>query len=140
MSRDSNLSFADPSASKAELEEGTAFTPRFDEHGLIGAIVTDAEGGGVLMFAFMNTEALRLTIETGEAHFYSRSRKSLWKKGETSGNVLRVRELLTDCDQDVLWVKVELQGEAACHTGRHSCFYRRVEADADRVALEFVTR
>ncbi|KAI93664.1 phosphoribosyl-AMP cyclohydrolase [Rhodomicrobium udaipurense JA643] len=139
MSADSKLSFAKPSTSKAELEEGTAFTPRFDEHGLIGAIVTGADGV-VLMFAFMNAEALRLTIETGEAHFYSRSRKSLWKKGETSGNVLRVRELLTDCDQDILLVKVELQGEAACHTGRRSCFYRRVEAGADGVALEFVTK
>jgi phosphoribosyl-AMP cyclohydrolase len=139
MSADSKLSFAKPSTSKAELEEGTAFTPRFDEHGLIGAIVMGADGV-VLMFAFMNAEALRLTIETGEAHFYSRSRKSLWKKGETSGNVLRVRELLTDCDQDMLLVKVELQGEAACHTGRHSCFYRRVEAGADGVALEFVTK
>ncbi|MBT3070585.1 phosphoribosyl-AMP cyclohydrolase [Rhodomicrobium sp. Az07] len=140
MSTDSKLSFAAPSASKAELEEGAAFTPRFDEHGLIGAIVTDEDGGDVLMFAFMNAEALRLTIETGEAHFYSRSRKSLWKKGETSGNVLRVRELLTDCDQDVLWVKVELQGEAACHTGRRSCFYRRIEAGTDGVALELVTK
>lgn len=112
--------------SKRDLEEGSVFTPRFDEAGLIGAIVTDALDGGVLMFAYMNAEALRLTLETGEAHFWSRSRKSLWRKGETSGNRLLVKEIRTDCDQDVLWIAADLSGEAACHTGRRSCFYRRV--------------
>src|SRR5208337_4674871 len=120
--------------SKKDLEEGSAFAPRFDEAGLIGAIVTDAEGGAVLMFAYMNAEALRLTLETGEAHFWSRSRKALWRKGETSGSRLLVQEMRTDCDQDVLWVAVKLSGEAACHTGRRSCFYRRVTPDG----LEFV--
>ncbi len=120
--------------SKRELEEGRVFAPRYDGAGLIGAIVTDAAGGGVLMFAYMNAEALRLTLETGEAHFWSRSRQALWRKGETSGNRLLVEEVRTDCDQDVLWVSVKLSGEAACHTGRRSCFYRRVTPDG----LKFV--
>lgn len=114
--------------SKRELEDGSVFAPKFDKDGLIGAIVTEAEGG-VLMFAYMNAEALRLTLETGEAHFWSRSRKSLWRKGETSGNRLFVDELRTDCDQDVLWARVRLSGEAACHTGRRSCFYRRIKQE-----------
>ena len=120
--------------SKRELEEGRVFAPRYDSAGLIGAIVTDAAGGGVLMFAYMNAEALRLTLETGEAHFWSRSGLALWRKGETSGNRLLVEEVRTDCDQDVLWVSVKLSGEAACHTGRRSCFYRRVTPDG----LEFI--
>ncbi len=113
--------------SKRDLEEGSIFAPKFDEAGLIGAIVTDAAGGGVLMFAYMNAEALRLTLETGEAHFWSRSRQSLWRKGETSGNRLLTQEIRTDCDQDVLWIRVTLSGAAACHTGRRSCFYRRLK-------------
>ncbi len=88
--------------------------------------MTDAAGGGVLMFAYMNAEAFRLTLETGEAHFWSRSRQSLWRKGETSGNRLLVQEVRTDCDQDVLWIAAHLDGGAACHTGRRSCFYRRI--------------
>lgn len=112
----------------SNLDETTAFQPRFDSHGLIGAIVTDARDGALLMFAYMNAESLRLTQETGFAHFWSRSRQSLWKKGETSGETLKVTEILTDCDQDILQVKAEPQGlGAACHTGRHSCFYRKVE-------------
>ena len=110
------------------LEDTLDFQPRFDANGLIPAIVTDARDGTVLMFAFMNAEALRLSQETGLAHFWSRSRQALWKKGETSGETLRVVEMLTDCDQDVLQVKVEMQGRGhACHTGRRSCFYRRVD-------------
>lgn len=117
-----------------ELEETREFRPRFDEHGLIGAIVTDVSSGTVLMFAYMDEEALRLTRVTGFAHFWSRSRSRLWKKGETSGETLRVVDLLVDCDQDVLLLKVEPQGRgAACHTGRRSCFYRRLAGDA----LEF---
>jgi phosphoribosyl-AMP cyclohydrolase len=112
----------------SDLDETTAFQPRFDADGLIGAIVTDASDGAVLMFAYMNAEALRLTQETGIAHFWSRSRKAMWKKGETSGETLKVMEILTDCDQDILQVKAEPQGRgASCHTGRRSCFYRRVE-------------
>ncbi len=113
----------------SDLNETHAFQPRFDADGLIPAIVTDARDGTVLMFAFMNAESLRLTQETGIVHFWSRSRKALWKKGETSGEMLKVTEILTDCDQDVLQVKAEPQGlGAACHTGRRSCFYRRLES------------
>jgi phosphoribosyl-AMP cyclohydrolase len=112
----------------SDLDETTAFQPRFDSDGLIPAIVTDATDGTVLMFAHMNAEALRLTLETGIAHFWSRSRAKLWKKGETSGETLKVEEVLTDCDQDVLQVKALPHGRgAACHTGRRSCFYRRIE-------------
>jgi phosphoribosyl-AMP cyclohydrolase len=114
----------------AGLDETLAFQPRFDSSGLIPAIVTDAGDGTVLMFAFMNAEALRLTLQTGIAHFWSRSRNSLWKKGETSGELLQVTEVLTDCDQDTLQVKARPLGRgAACHTGRRSCFYRRIEGN-----------
>jgi phosphoribosyl-AMP cyclohydrolase len=113
---------------ESNLDETTAFQPRFDSNVLIVAIVTDARDGSVLMFAYMNAESLRLTQETGIAHFWSRSRQSLWKKGETSGETLKVTDILTDCDQDILQVKVLPQGlGAACHTGRRSCFYRKVE-------------
>jgi len=123
------IEFAPPPASKVELETGSAFTPRFDSNGLITAVVTDAKDGVLLMVAHMNAEALALTIETGIAHYYSRSRKSLWKKGETSGNLQNVVELRTDCDQDALWLKVRVAGhDATCHTGRRSCFYRVVNA------------
>lgn len=112
------------------LDETDRFQPRFDETGLITAIVCDARDNAVLMVAHMNAEALRLTRETGIAHFWSRSRQSLWKKGETSGETLKVIEIRTDCDQDVLLLKAEPQGKgAACHTGRRSCFYRRLEGD-----------
>ena len=108
-----------------EVEEGLALTPRFDRDGLIGAIVTDVESGDVLMFAHMNADALAATIETGVAHFWSRSRKTLWRKGETSGHEMTVTEMRIDCDQDALWLRVRVAGTgAACHTGRKSCFYR----------------
>lgn len=111
------------------LEDSLVFQPRFDDKGLIPAIVTDARDGSVLMLAYMNEEALRLTRETGEAHFWSRSRKSLWRKGETSGELQRVVDIRTDCDQDTILLSVSLQGKGvACHTGRHSCFYRRLAA------------
>ena len=130
---------AGPAAlNKDQREEGRTFAPLFDEAGLIGAIVTDSDGGGVLMFAYMTPEALRLTLETGEAHFWSRSRQLLWRKGETSGNRLLVEEIRTDCDQDVLWLSVKLSGEAACHTGRRSCFYRRVKQSQGAAVLEFI--
>ena len=119
--------------SKQELEEGNVFTPRFNDDGLIPAIVTDATTGEVLMFAYMNAEALFLSIETGEAHFFSRSRGKLWRKGEDSGNVLKVGSLRTDCDQDVLWLGVDIGGHgAACHTGRKTCFYREVALSDSR--------
>jgi len=114
-----------PRGSTAEVEQGHQFQPKFDADGLLPAIVSDALSGEVLMFAWMNAEALRLTLATGFAHFFSRSRRALWKKGEASGNFLSVREMRTDCDQDVLWLRVALEaGGVACHTGSRSCFYR----------------
>jgi phosphoribosyl-AMP cyclohydrolase len=111
----------------ADVERGLTFQPKFDAEGLIGAIVTDAATGQVLMFAWMNREALALTLETRLGHFWSRSRARLWKKGEDSGNLLEVTDLLTDCDQDVLWLKARVRGDGvACHTGAKSCFYRSV--------------
>lgn len=116
-----------PRGTNTEVESGNAFQPKFDNAGLIGAIVSDAASGTVLMFAHMNGEALRATLETGYAHFWSRSRGKLWKKGEESGNFLRVEELRTDCDQDVLLLICSLEGKGvACHTGARSCFYRRL--------------
>ena len=121
-----------------DIEEGLAFTPKFDADGLVTAVVTDAASGDVLMVAHMNKDALTKTIETGEAWYFSRSRQALWKKGETSGHVQRVKELRVDCDQDALWLKVEQVGEGACHTGRRSCFYRVVPlGKAGSVTLEF---
>jgi len=112
---------------KTEREEGTVFAPNFDAHGLLPVVVTAAKTGEVLMFAYMNAEALALSIETGQAHYWSRSRKKLWRKGETSGNGQRIVEMRTDCDQDAIWLKVEMTGtDASCHTGRKSCFYRAV--------------
>jgi len=134
-------SFAPPGStqeSAQEVEDGIAFAPKFDVDGLITAVATDAKSGDVLMVAHMNAEALRKTIESGEAWYYSRSRKRLWKKGETSGHVQRVLELRVDCDQDALWLKVEQLGPGACHTGRRSCFYRSVPlGKAGSVKLEF---
>jgi phosphoribosyl-AMP cyclohydrolase len=112
---------------KSALDETKALQLKFDEHGLIPAIVTDARDGSLLMFAFMNREALDATLVTGQIHFYSRSRKVLWKKGETSGETFAAISIFTDCDQDVLQIKVSAQGHgAACHTGRKSCFYRKI--------------
>jgi len=111
-------------ADKTNIEESLAFTPKFGADGLITAVATDAKSGDVVMVAQMNAEAVRKTVESGEAFYYSRSRKKLWRKGESSGHVQRVIELRVDCDQDALWLKVEQVGEGACHTGRRSCFYR----------------
>ena len=112
----------------AALERGDVLAPRFNSDGLIAAVATDAASGEVLMLAWMNAEALRLTLETGEAHYYSRSRGALWKKGETSGQIQAVRELRIDCDQDAVWMKVTAGGDGgACHVGFRSCFYRVVE-------------
>ena len=114
-----------------DIEHGLTFQPKFDADGLIPAIVTDQGSGGVLMFAWMNAEALALTMETRVGHFWSRSRSRLWKKGEDSGNVLDVVEIRTDCDQDVVWLKVHVQGDGvACHTGARSCFYRALPLGA----------
>lgn len=128
--------FASPSPDKSQLEEGTLFSPRFDRDGLVTAIVTDADDNILLMVGHMNEEALRLTLETGIAHFWSRSRGKLWKKGETSGNLLHIAEIRTDCDQDAVWLKVNVAGhDATCHTGRRSCFYRTVHTENSRVIL-----
>lgn len=116
-----------PRGSTAEVEQGLSFQPKFDADGLIGAIVSDASSGDVLMFAWMNAEALSLTLTSGLAHFWSRSRRRLWQKGEASGNLLRVCEVRTDCDQDILWLRVAVEGAGvACHTGARSCFYRKL--------------
>jgi phosphoribosyl-AMP cyclohydrolase len=127
--------------SKTESEEGTVFAPRFDAEGLVPVVATSAKTGEVLMLAYMNAEALARTIETGEAHYWSRSRGRLWRKGEESGNSQRVVEMRVDCDQDAIWLKVEQAGEAACHTGRRTCFYRAIPlgpAPGGGVALSFV--
>lgn len=122
----------------SDIEEGLAFTPKFDASGLITAVATDAKSGDVLMVAHMNAEAITKTLATGEAWYYSRSRKALWKKGESSGHVQRVVELRVDCDQDALWLKVEQVGAGACHTGRRSCFYRALTlGPMGAVKLEF---
>jgi len=112
-----------------DTEQGTALAPKWDAAGLITAVATDHRTGELLMLAHMNADALKATMETGEAHFFSRSRGRLWKKGETSGHVLRVVEMRIDCDQDALWLKVDPAGPA-CHTGERSCFYRRIEGGA----------
>ena len=109
-------------------ETGLTLDPKYDANGLITAVATDRATGEVLMLAHMNAEALALTVATGEAHFWSRSRERLWKKGETSGHVLRVADLRVDCDQDAVWLLVDRQGPA-CHTGERSCFYRRIDGD-----------
>jgi phosphoribosyl-AMP cyclohydrolase len=122
------MSDTSETAKKHDVEEGEEFAPRFDAAGLLTAIVTDAKDGALLMVAHMNAEALRLTLETGIAHYWSRSRQALWKKGETSGNAQRIEEMRVDCDQDALWLKVMVSGQnVTCHTGRRSCFYRKVE-------------
>jgi phosphoribosyl-AMP cyclohydrolase len=127
-----------PRGSADEIEEGLAFAPKFDSDGLIACVATDAGSGEVLMVAHMNAEALRKTIESGEAWYFSRSRRALWRKGESSGHVQRVVELRVDCDQDALWIRVEQQGLGACHTGRRSCFYRAVPGGkGGALTLEF---
>ena len=113
---------------RAEREQGRAFLPKFESAGLLSAVVQHADDGEVLMVAFMDREALDKTRETGLAHFHSRSRGRLWMKGETSGHVLRVRQILVDCDQDALVLKAMPEGPA-CHTGARSCFYRALDGD-----------
>ncbi len=129
-------SFA-PSGTAADHEEGVALTPKFDADGLVTCVATDVATGEVLMVAHMNAEALAKTIATGQAWYFSRSRAALWRKGESSGHIQRVVEILVDCDQDAVWIKVEQAG-GACHTGRRSCFYRAVPlGQTELVALEF---
>ena len=116
---------ADSISSKVS-EEGLVLAPKFDADGLVTCVATDAGSGELLMVAHMNAEALKRTIETGEAWYFSRSRKALWRKGESSGHTQHVVEMRVDCDQDAIWIKVEQHGPGACHTGRRSCFYRAV--------------
>lgn len=125
------------SASYNDIEDGLSFRPKFDGSGLVTCVATDIASGEVLMVAHMNEEALRRTIATGEAWYFSRSRRALWRKGETSGQTQRVVEMRMDCDQDAVWIRVEQTG-AACHTGRLSCFYRKVETDGGTARLSFV--
>lgn len=135
----SELIFNQPSEDKSELEDAGDFTPRFDDRGLITAIVTDAGDGELLMVAHMNANALALTIQTGIAHYFSRSRNKIWKKGETSGNLQTVKEIRTDCDQDAIWLKVEVAGhDATCHTGRRSCFYRSITLEDGKPVLTII--
>jgi len=118
-----------PTAASAHaLEHGDQLSPRFDANGLIAAVTTHADTGEVLMLAWMNAEALAKTLQTGEAHYFSRSRQALWHKGATSGQIQKVVETRIDCDQDAVWLKVRPQGDGgACHTGARSCFYRVIE-------------
>lgn len=126
---DPNAAFASP-GTRAEIEEGLAFTPRFDAQGLIACIAVDAHDGRVLMMAHMNAESLARTLETGDAWYWSRSRRELWHKGATSGQIQRVIAMRVDCDQDTLLITVEVGGDGGCcHTGRRDCFYRTVTVD-----------
>jgi phosphoribosyl-AMP cyclohydrolase len=124
------MTFPPPSSDKKVLEEGAVFTPKFDAHGLIVCVTTEASTGEILMLAYMNALALEKTLETSVAHYWSRSRNELWRKGDTSGQVQKVVELRVDCDQDALLLRVEAAGDGkACHTGRKSCSYRKVTSD-----------
>jgi len=123
--RSAFAAFAAPGSTQ-EVEDGRALTPKFDADGLVTCVTTDVRSGELLMVAHMNAEALSRSIATGEAWYFSRSRKKLWRKGEESGHTQRVVEMRIDCDQDAVWIKVEQQGPGACHTGRRSCFYRVV--------------
>jgi phosphoribosyl-AMP cyclohydrolase len=126
------------SADKAALEEGTEFTPRFDANGLIVCVTVESATREILMVAYMNQLALDKTIETGVAHYWSRSRNALWRKGETSGQVQKVLSLSVDCDQDAIELMVEAGGDGkACHTGRKSCFYRRLSTEGGAPRLVF---
>ncbi len=125
------------SLSPEQLENGDIFAPKFDNAGLIMAIASDASSNEILMVAYMNEEALKLSLQSGIVHYYSRSRSALWKKGETSGEIQKLIEMRTDCDQDVLLLKVEQVGRgAACHTGRKSCFYRQIVTENGAIALK----
>jgi phosphoribosyl-AMP cyclohydrolase len=122
---------------KQQIELGNDFAPKFDENGLIPCITVDATSGEVLMFAWMSREALKMTIETKKATYFSRSRKKIWVKGESSGREQIVKEIRVDCDQDVIQLKVEVTGEGTCHNGYRSCFYRSVDMENNSDSLNF---
>lgn len=124
-----------PRGDKKEIEEGGDFTPKFDADGLIPAMAIDATTREPLMLAYMNEQSLKLTLEKGEAVYWSRSRQEIWHKGATSGHVQKIREIRTDCDQDALVLYVEQIGEGACHTGRSGCFYRRVDTPETKLSF-----
>jgi len=128
-----------PRVSVEQIEESEELAPKFDDDGLIPAVTTDYRSGELLMQGYMSAEALILTIQTGEAHYFSRSRKVLWHKGATSGLVQKVRELMIDDDQDCVWLKVDVVGGASCHVGYRSCFYRRIPLsnNSKPIRLEF---
>ena len=120
-----------------DVENGAQFAPRFSSDGLLACVTVDAHDGAVLMLAHMNAEALAKTLETGIVHYWSRSRKTLWRKGDTSGQIQKLVELRVDCDQDALLARVQVGGDGgACHTGRRSCFYRRVVVKDGQAGLE----
>ena len=123
------------------VEEGKILAPKFDEHGLVPAVTTDAESGELLMLGYMNAEALEKTIESGEAHYWSRSRKCLWHKGATSGLIQKIVEMRIDDDQDAVWLRVSVEGGASCHVGYRSCFYRVIHTGEKQedapIELEF---
>ena len=121
---------------KQDIEEGVDFIPKFDDNGLISVVAQDSETGQILMFAYMNRQALELTIQTGYATYFSRSRQKLWKKGEQSGHVQKVEQILVDCDQDCLVLKVTI-GAGQCHVGYRSCFYRALKKNTEK-KLEFI--
>ena len=132
-----NTTVFSPRGDKGQLEEGLAFAPKFDSDGLIPALAMDAETREPLMLAYMNETSLRMTLEKGEAVYWSRSRQEIWHKGATSGHTQKVVEIRTDCDQDALILLVDQQGAGACHSGRESCFYRKV-VPGSPAALEFI--
>ncbi len=122
---------------KHEIEEGVILAPKFGTDGLLPVVTTHAKSGEVLMMAYMNQQALDKTIETGEAHYYSRSRQELWHKGATSGQIQKIVDIRTDCDQDAIWIKILPQGDGGCcHVGYRSCFYRAIPVGSDGM-LEF---
>ena len=122
-------------STREDIEQGTEFTPKFDDNGLITAIAQDAETGQILMVAYMNRQALDLTIQTGYATYFSRARQKLWKKGQESGHLQKVEQILVDCDQDCLVLKVTVDA-GQCHVGYQSCFYRALNKSSDK-KLEF---
>ncbi len=128
-----------PRVSVEQVEEGSDLAPRFDANGLIPVVTSDAESGEVLMLGYMNVDAMAKTIETGEAHYWSRSRRCLWHKGATSGLIQKVVEMRIDDDQDAVWLRVAVEGGASCHVGYRSCFYRLVPVgESAGGALAFV--
>ncbi len=135
------MSFTPMAGAAIDREEGDEFAPRFSADGLIACVTVDARSGEVLMVAHMNAEALDKTLSSGIMHYWSRSRRSLWRKGDTSGQVQRLEELRVDCDQDAVLARVSVGGDGgACHTGRRSCFYRRIEKTGDRLRLDPIAK